>query len=226
MSDVRYFNIAIPAATRLELMRKDFADHAKKYPCCPEYAKPKTWRDVRRYGLHNWMPAFCAGLNAGFNDGEPIYYTHAAQYFQGERFADECDSVNINRRGWYSDTGYNSKVRGIVVKLTRDKWLAGYYWSNNGERVYWAVLHESERDAALMADEHARVYAESCFEDSQKYDAAWQLQRSIEEKGEELEKAYAVRNNPRFNTRDECGELVADIRKMRARLADEFSDYL
>jgi hypothetical protein len=47
MSSARYFNLSIPAARRLAMMREDFATHAARFPLCPENLKPASWRDVR-----------------------------------------------------------------------------------------------------------------------------------------------------------------------------------
>lgn len=153
MSNIRFFDLSIPAPKRLQMMRSDLATHAARFPYCPEYIKPKTWRDVRAYRLDNWAGAF--GVLSG---GRDVWYSHLGEYFRDER-----DAPSIARStalGWYTDEDGCETAVGIVARLPHGRFLAGYRWTANDERVYFPGVFDDERDAALMADEHARVFAE------------------------------------------------------------------
>jgi hypothetical protein len=171
MSDVRFFNLSIPAPRRLAMMRADFASHAARFPHCPEYIKPATWRDVRGSTLTKWESYF--GMFARGRDGtDPVWYTH-----QGETFRAETDASG---EGFYTDEHCNDVAIGIVARLPHGRFLAGYRWTSNDERVYFADVFDDEHDAARMADEHAQVFAES----TRDYEAA-EAERIAEEDREE-----------------------------------------
>lgn len=229
MSNIaRYFNLSIPAPKRLALMREDFATHAARYPYCPEHAKPKTWRDIRGT-THKSVHAYCGGLDQGFNgtDGHktPVWYCHTGPQFRGERFADDCDR-GPSHQGWFSDTDYCEKVRGIVGRLTHGRFIAGYHWSNNGERVYFPEVFGDEGEAANMADEHARAYAETCMEDSQMQDAVRNLETEIEDSFQRLRECLVLRHKACMHyVRDEISELIETIRDKRNTLKNDFTDY-
>ncbi len=155
MSNVRFFDLTIPAPRRLAMMRNAFAEHATRYPHCPEYIKPHTWRDVRGATLANWQGYF--GMFAQGRDGtDPIWYTH-----QGETFRAETDASG---EGFYTDEHCDDTAIGIVARLPHGRFLAGYRWTCNDERVYFADVFDDAHDAARMADEHARVFAENTRE--------------------------------------------------------------
>lgn len=215
MSNLRYFDLSIPAPRRLAMMRRDFANHATKYPHCPEYAKPRTWRDVRAYRMDSYAAAF-ATLSRGENSGERVWYAHVNPNFRGERFADEIAPRAIGHQGWFTDTDDSETARGIVARLPHGRFIAGYYWTGNGERVYFPGVHDDERDAALMADEHARVFAELEREYQERCDALRETEGELEEKTRRLREALALRNRPGFTyARTEAVDLIAAVRMLR-----------
>ena len=65
--------------------------------------------------------------------------------------------------------GYDKAI-GIVASLTRGRYIAGYRWTSNDERVYFDGVFTDESEAARMADEHARVFADSAREDNARYE--------------------------------------------------------
>lgn len=224
----RYFDLSIPAPERLAMMREAFATHAAQYPYCPEHAKPKTWRDVRGT-THKSVHAYCGGLGQGFNgtDGQktPVWYCHTGPQFRDERFADECER-GPSHEGWFSDTDCSEKVRGIVGRLTHGRFIAGYHWSSNGERVYFPEVFDDEGEAANMADEHARVYAETCMEDSQKQDAVRELETDIEDGLQRLRECLVLRHKACMAyVRGEIAELCEVIREKRETLRTEYAEY-
>lgn len=119
--------------------------------------KAKHGADWRKYVKHQVTPE---SLGRGANAGTPVWCTHAGEYFRNERFADEV-CRKIGHKGWYTDDFCDSTIRGIVASLPHNRFIAGYYWSENGERVWYPEIFSDDTDAASMADEHARVAAES-----------------------------------------------------------------
>lgn len=182
MSDtLKYFNLAIPAPRRLEMLRKAFAAHAGKYPNCHESYRPKSWRDIRGT-THGSVGAYCGCLDQGFNgEGfarETVWYTHTGEYFRNERDAGP---------EWYTDEYQEDTAIGIVASLPHGRFLAGYRWTCNDERVYFQGIHDSAEDAARMADEHARVFAErnvEAEEESAREQAAEDAAREAAERAE------------------------------------------
>lgn len=231
-STIEYFDLAAGAPRRLARLRHDFASHAKNFPHCPEYAKPKSWRDLRRTTYAS-VEAYCATLDQGFNGTGaarvPVWYCHTGPQFRAEKFADESSlTCTPDHRGWFADIHDDDVVRGIYARLPHDRFIAGYHCSSNGERVYFGGVYDDEADAVRAADEHARVYAEACKEDSEKGAAAQKLQEELEDLGDKLSRSYALRNHPRHkaSARDEVPEYIERIRDKRATLATEYKDYL
>lgn len=226
MSTLDFFNLNIKAPIRLERMRRAFATHATRYPNCPEGHKPKSWRDIRGT-THDKVHIYCGDLSRGMNNGEPIWYTHTGPAFRGEQYADEVAPRAINHTGWFTDVHQSGKARGIIARLPHGRVIAGYTWTDNGERVYFPEIFENEIDAALMADEHARVFADNCREDSEKQEAAREIESNIEEALSRVRECLALRNKPCFSElRDEARYLVEQVRKLRAELTSDYADYI
>ena len=196
MSNSQYFNLSIPAPRRLAMMRADFAKHSTRYPHCPEHAKPTTWRSVRGWTHKNWQSAF-ATLSRGLNDGKPVWYSHGGPEFRNERDAD--DVIDLNHTGWFTDTDCSDKAVGIVARLTHGRFLAGYRWTSNDERVYFPEVFTDENDAARRADSHAEWFAEQAREDSERFDAMQDADQSSREI-HHLVAGLQARNNLRHAT--------------------------
>lgn len=240
MSKLAYFDISIPAPVRLAMMRRDFEQHAAKYPNCPDHAKPKTWRDVRGWTHKSYQAAFCAGLSAGFN-GEglgrvSVWYSHTGPHFRDETPVHDRDAWAVSSRehhkGWYTEhDGTTSRdgsglAWGIVARLPHSRFIAGYQWGDNDERVYFSEIFSDEGKACRAADSHAESFAEMCKEDSYKNEQARELSESIEEAFTRLRECLALRNKACFaRLRDEARELMATIREKRHELKTEFSGY-
>lgn len=174
--DARFFNLSIPAPKRLSLMREAFATHSARYPHCPPSAVPKSWRDIRGTS-HKGFHAYVGGLNQGYNGTDShkviIWSCHAGPQFRDERYADEvCGTVRRNSgTGWYTDTYHDETARGIVARLTHGRFIAGYEWSSNGERVYFSDVFSDESDASCAADGHAESFADIAREDNERFNA-------------------------------------------------------
>ena len=214
---IDYLNLKIGAARRLGFLRNAAKRHNEKFPA----GSAATWRTVRYATL-----AYSRGLDQGLHNNMPIWYAHAGAAFRREKYADECYQ-GIRHEGWYTDAECDEKARGIVVRLPHEKFIAGYEWSANGERVYFPEVFVDESDAARRADSHAESFADDCREHDAKYREAQNLQTEAEDMARQLAEKLALRNNPRFpGARDEARELVAELRETRERLQNDFADFL
>ena len=135
--------------------------------------------------------------------------TTKAYQLHDERDAHEC-AGGPNHRGWYTDSDGNDKVVGIVASLPNGKFITGYRWASNGERVYLNGVYTDETEAARMADLHARVFAEAVMEDSARYEAMCGAEDTAEEKRKVARLAIMARNvslEHREMAREAIGEL-------------------
>lgn len=225
---LRYYNLNIPAPVRLQMMREAFANHDKHYPNCPEYAKPKSWRDIRgatHKNITSYVGAFDRGFNTINGRKHDVAYTFCGPYFAREYYVDELPDSPINHRGWFTDNDGFAKARGIVAALPHGRFLAGYEWSDNGERVYFLTIESDLRDAIRAADYYAEQFAEAEREYQQRYDEARELVDAIEYKIDRLRECLALRNNPCFaKLRDEARGIIGRIRDMRETLRVEYAD--
>lgn len=118
--------------------------------------QPGDWRGARRYTMGSYAAAYCSGINQGVSD----WYSHGGEQFRNERDAGEV--LRLGHNGWFTDSYQDDIAVGIVASLTHGRFIAGYRWTSNDERVYFGEVFTDEEDAARMADEHARVFAENC----------------------------------------------------------------
>jgi hypothetical protein len=174
-----YPPLTIGARRRLDLFKREAAQ--------TKWARPMTWRDVRFATLKSQ-----AGLSQGFN-GEgrarvPVWHSaDEGPYFRNER--DAHGITHSNHRGWYTDAdeyGGDELAIGIVASLPHGRFLAGYRLTMNDERVYFPEIHDTEEDAARMADEHARIIAEQESEYQARAREANKLDSLIEEKKKDV----------------------------------------
>jgi len=220
MTKALYTNLTIGASERLASLRRTAATHSNREAV-------KSWRDVRYSNLRN-----PSKLDAGFN-GEgrsrvPVWYGFDS-FLRRETWCDEVEGIGraIDHTGWFTDTHQSDKARGFIVALPHGKFLAGYHLSMNDERVYFADIHDSARDAALMADEHARVIAEAETEHAEKFDAATDLESEIEQSLKRLRECIVLRHTACLEyVRDEISELCESIREKREDLATNFKGVL
>lgn len=126
-------------------------------------------------------------------------------------FADEL--VSRRHTGWFLDACQNEKARGVVVRLPRGRFLAGFEDGRGSWRCA-GQLFDTPEDAAHDADEQARIYAEAEFE----YNEAWHegdiLRGVIEEKTRDVLGLFDARHHPRV--RRDIVAHVADIRALQA----------
>ena len=207
-----YLNLKIGAPRRLAHLRTSAQRHNEKFPS----GNAATWRTVRYATLTH-----PGDLAQGMNGGAPIWYAHSGAAFRREVYARKCGA------GWYTDVDRTMKARGIVVRLPHEKFIAGYEWSANGERVYFPEIFDSETEAAHRADSHAESFADDCLEHDAKYHEAQKLQTEAEDMAQQLAEKLALRNNPRFpDARDHAREVIEELRAVRERLQNESADYI
>ena len=212
-----YLNLKIGAPRRLAYLRTSARRHNEKFPS----GSAATWRTVRYATLKH-----AGDLHRGMRDDAPIWYAYTGAAFPRETYADLC-ADGPDHLGWYTDVDCAMKARGIVVRLPHGKFLAGYEWSANDERVYFPEIFTDESDAACRADSHAESFADACREHDAKYREAQNLQTETEDMAHQLAEKLALRNNPRFpDAREEARELLTELRELRQRLRDEFADFL
>lgn len=224
-----YLNLCIPAKRRLAILKNSAAELNNRHNLRKSQndTRPYTWLDVRYSGFHNARANRCE-LSPGFNDNGQtvIWYCHTGPYFTRERFADECNG-GPDHCGWYADSEGYDVIRGVVVALPHGRYLAGYYQSDNGERVYFADIFDDERAAARFADIKAKNLAESEREYSERYHAARVIEDNLQRYVDRLRECLALRNNPCFKrVRSEIMQLTESIKAARQDLKDNYSNYI
>lgn len=217
------------APARLAILRSMAADSVNNANPLTRH-DPKDWRKARNWTMGGYAAAYIHGLHAGANDTRAVWYCHTGPQFRGEKYADECDGVgrSIDHNGWFTDVYCSEKARGIVAQLPHGRFIAGYFWDSNGERVYFGDVYDDEKDAACAADSHAESFAEVSREESEKYEAARELESDIEEAIDELGEALALRNHARYGEakRDTARELIETIRAKREELKTDYLNYI
>lgn len=192
-------------------------------------ANPANWREARSATLLNFR-AYCGeGLDQGF-DGTgrnrvAIWYTFTEDYFRYERDAHEIADAGIRHTGWYCDEHGDSLCVGIIARLPHGRFIAGYRQDNGGMRTWHSEVFDSAREAARMADEHARVIGEAEREHDIRWNAARALEAKVERKLQRLRECLSLRHNPCFKyAREEIAECIAAIRNARDELATDYKD--
>ena len=226
MSDtMRFFDLTKPAPVRLAMMRAAFAGHAKKYPHCPEHAKPKSWRDIRGATFKN-VSAYCGVLSQGFDGTDhcktPVWYSHTGEQFRNERFCD--DVARMGHTGWFTDTEGGEKARGIVARIPHGRFIAGYHCSSNGGRVYFPEVYDDETEAARAADSHAEQFAESAREDSERFEAMREAEEKESEAARVFKLAYMARHVSAEHV-ELAREALEELRSARDVLASATAAY-
>lgn len=203
---------------------------------------PGDWRGARHYTLRSYGWAH-GELSQGSNDGRPVWYSMTGEYFRNER--DAHSIARLDHIGWYTDDFQEETVIGIVASLPHGRFLAGYRLTMNDERVYFGHVHDDERGAALMADEHARVIAEREREYAERFTAAQRIADRIEEAESKLDELRAEHTGEiaarsmaehavtraaaairAADIRKKVADLIVDLRRDRETLATEYEGVL
>ena len=142
------------AAARLAIFRMMAADSANNLNPSTRL-HPSDWRGARSYTLGSFAAAYCSGLN----QGKGQWHAH-----MGEQFRNEFDVHSVTGfkyHAWHTNCEGSELAIGIVASLPHARFIAGYRWTSNDERVYFPEIFDDDEDAMRVADEHARVFAES-----------------------------------------------------------------
>lgn len=105
------------------------------------------------------------------------------------RVNDVDNVLSLNHSGWYCDDDCRETISGRVVALPGGRFLAFIVWSECDGITVEDVIHDSERDAAVSANEMARIFAEHEREYRETESRAATLEDGIEEAKTELENA-------------------------------------
>jgi hypothetical protein len=203
-----YPSLAIGAKRRLELFRREAAK--------PGWVRPMTWRDVRFAKLTS-----DSGLSRGFNPDGAVWYAFSAQ-FDAERDAHEV--LTLRHTGYYTDMECDGRAIGIVAKLPHGRWLAGYRWTDNDERVYYGHIYDSENDAAHAADSHAESFAELQRESDERFMEMTRAEGRVEECESEVRNAWDARHASAY-WREYMRDRIANLKEARADLERAKRDY-
>lgn len=208
-------------SARLAILRMMAADSANNFNPATRL-QPGDWRGARRFTLKSYEGAYCSGIHQGSRQ----WYSHGGEQFRNERDAHDCEG-GPDHAGWFCDAHQYETAIGIVASLSHGRFIAGYRWTSNGERVYFGEVFTDESDAARMADEHARVFAESAEEDSERYDAVQKLEIDTEDATQRLWDCLALCHTAGMHhVLDEISELLEIIRANRELLRTEYASYV
>jgi hypothetical protein len=223
MTIPRYIDLNMPAPYRLACLRRDFEQWFVRNPHAPR-DRVKSWRDVRFYNLRSSETGLSQGFNGLDSRKVPVWYCHAGTPFKREKKAHEI--LDFRHTGYYTDEDCSGLAIGIVARLSHNRFIAGYEWTDNGERVYFGDIYTDEEDAARAADHYAERFAEISREDSYKWNEARDIERENEDNLQRLRECIALRNKSCVDyVRDEIHELIESIRENRERLNTEFKEY-
>jgi hypothetical protein len=204
-----YPSLSIGAKARLAIFKREAAQG--------NWVRPMTWRDVRFAKLTR-----PSGIESSKNTW---YASDENDALRRESRADEI--VNQRHKGWYTDVDCQETAFGIIVRLPHGRIIAGYRWDANGETVYYPEIFTDAEEAARMADEHARCFAEESREHSEKCQAAQEVENRIDDSLARLRECIALRHRKCMAyIRNEISELIEKIRDDRETLATEFKDYV
>ena len=180
--------------------------------------QPGNWREARATGLDSYD-----GYFGTFSGGGGQWYSHQGEYFRNERNADNI--VHSLPHGWYTGTDANEIAIGIVASLPHNRFLAGYRWTCNDERVYYPEIFDDEDDAARAAGGHAEAFADLQREDSERFDAMTLAEFNADGARAEVEKTFALRHHPKFGGFDRVREAIEECREALDTLADATRAY-
>ena len=182
--------------------------------------QPGDWKGARHYTMGGYAGAYCYGIHPG----QGQWYSHAGENFRNERDSHEMLRA-LKHTGWYTDTDGQESAVGIVAGLSHGRFIAGYRWTATDERVYFPQVFDDETDAARMADEHAREFAESAREDDECFNAMALAEIDVEEKTRAVGEAFALRHRLKFGGPERVREAIESLWEARETLADATREY-
>lgn len=173
--------------------------------------------DARRdlaAGKDRFYSATSSAAGAPFNVGRSVCRWIERPADLGLRlvgFADEVAKRAVDHKGWFLDDDFQDEVaRGVVFQLPGRDGKPIYVHGladpfNDGPAVVCFEMTDDEKDAALSADEVARMYAEN----ERDYRRASNARARFDELAEDIEAA-----------RRKALALISSLKAARARIAD------
>lgn len=138
-------------------------------------------------------------------------------------WADGISGAGIRHKGWLCDGFGGETIRGIVVRLTHGRMLAG--WSM-GEGMCASIecdeVFTDEIEAARRADGLAESAAESEREYQERWRAAQELNDAAQEAQEQIRRLWSARHNEAV--RELIRASIVKARRSREQLINEYSD--
>lgn len=180
--------------------------------------RPGDWRKARATTLAEYEACF-GTLSQGRNEDAPIWYSFSDGNFRRET---TCAALlGRDCQGYYADD-MGTTISGIIASLTHGRFIAGYENSETGERVYYGDIHSNEIEAALRADEYARVSAEKEREYNNRWRAAQDINDAAQDAHEQIRRLWSARHNRAV--RELIHEHVTTVRDSQIQLTNEYSD--
>ena len=192
---------------RLAILRRIAADSTR--------LAPGDWKSARHTTLSAY-PGHYGLLSGGRNNGDPVWYSYAGEEFRNERDANDVNS-RIDHTGWFTDAYQDETAVGIVVGISHGRFLSGYRWTSNDERVYFPEVCSDEIDAARAADGHAERFAESEREGSELFCRMQDVETAVNDALSALGDIRALRRCGRRTTGDVI-DAIETLRDTRTEL--------
>lgn len=193
--------VELPRGTRRERMQAARENRA----CGPYYHAPKP-------------------ITGGAHPGRGGYHSRAGiGGLRRVEYADDISGAGIRHNGWFCDEFGGETIRGIVVRLTHGRMLAG--WSM-GEGMCASIecdeVFTDEIEAARYADGLAESAAESEREYQERWRAAQELSDAAQEAQEQISRLWSARHNEAV--RELIRSCIITARDSREQLRNEYSD--
>lgn len=193
--------VELPRGTRRERMQAARENRA----CGPYYHAPKP-------------------ITGGAHPGRCGYHSRAGiAGLRRVEYADDISGAGIHHTGWFCDQFQDGVIRGIVVRLTHGRMLAG--WSM-GEGMASLIdcdeVFMDEIEAARCADGLAESAAKSEREYQERWSAAQELNDAAQEAQEQIRRLWSARHNEAV--RDLIRACIITARDSREQLRNEYSD--
>lgn len=223
-----YLRLDRPAIVRLAMLR-NLADEMNSRPHRAN-ADKVNWRDVRRETFATFEPFFAEGRNnaGGVRGDVPVIiaFNNPDSYGWRMQYADEVEHSAINHQGWFQDESCSrATIRGLVIRLPRGRFLAGYVNNDNGEYVIFRELFARDRDAAQYGDKQAERVADDEREYSRRFAEATDMRERLEQiKGRLAELQVLIDFSSFEYVSREAARLTEEAAGITDKLNDEYSD--
>lgn len=138
-------------------------------------------------------------------------------------WADGISGAEIHHNGWFCDEFGDQTIRGIVVRLTHGRMLAG--WSMGAGMASLIECDEVFTDeiaAARRADGLAESAADAEREYQTRWRAAQELSDAAQEAREQVRRLWSARHNEAV--RELIRSCITTARDSREQLINEYSD--